>query len=119
MNNILEKYREEFKSSENDAYLNSKSLCNVGVNLLLDAIQAEYDKLCPRSEEFENYQWCAIDRDGKSYFYYSKPMLNKFFCWVIFGDALNAGKKITLPLGLDWRLCCWSIEDAKRIHGEE
>jgi hypothetical protein len=26
---------------------------------------------------------------------------------------------VNIPLGLDWRFCCWSLDDAKRIWGEE
>jgi hypothetical protein len=114
MNNILEKYRNEFQSSENDAYL--KSLCNVGAKLLLNAIQAEYDKLCPRVEEFEKrgatHCWSLYPTNSNDSVQFIR--FNK-------GDN-NIGTEDyidKIPLGLDFRLCRWSIDDAKRIWGEE
>ena len=110
MNNIFDKLKQELY--ETFRYAEEHEGCNA----LADAIQHEYDKLCPRPEEFETAQWYAIDSDGQSAYFMDKPdyMCNEF--WIMQEDMMF-GDKVTIPLGIDWRLCCWSIEDAKRIHG--
>jgi hypothetical protein len=82
-------------------------------------IQKLYDKLCPKPSEFpEGFGWYAIEPDGEAHFIKVKPNLYDD-SWIEINAGVKAHKVVELPLGLDWRLCCWSLEDAKRIDGED
>lgn len=88
-------------------------------NEAFEAIQAEYDKLCPRPSEFPNgYEWFSIDADGQGLYWATKPEIS-CDCWINVTSRLFYPKDIQIPVGLDWRLCRWSIDDAKRIHGDK
>jgi hypothetical protein len=92
-----------------------------GMHELEQAIQAEYEKLCPKPSEFEGiFNYITINVCGTVYKHHLKPKINK--------SSKNSWKSTTcfvtqkcidLPLGIDWRLCCWSLEDSKRIWDEE
>jgi len=99
------------------------------VELFAAKIQREYDSLCPKPNQFRyhNYKYETVDwnyiaiNNGKTWTrFIKKPVLTEFG-WrnanesEFYQTYLNE----ELPLGIDWRLCCWSIEDAKRIWGEE
>lgn len=100
-----------------------------GMQDLSEAIQAEYDKLCPKPSEFkhQNYQYktidwnyISIDTEGIMTRFIEKPLLSEFGWANNYGDVFHQStSNKQIPLGLDWRLCCWSLEDAKRIHGVE
>lgn len=78
--------------------------------LIIQYIQTEYDKLCPKPSEFgfRNATSCK-------YTSYSTIKFNN--------ETEDWHKRYYLdeaiPLGIDIRLCRWSIQDAKRIHGEQ
>jgi len=88
----------------------------------LKELQAEYDALCPKPSEFMfGYEWYTIDHDGSPYWSKEKPEITKHgMMYMSWGapESIYGRGDVTIPLGLDWRLCCWSIEDAKRIWGE-
>jgi len=89
----------------------------------LKELQAEYDKLCPKPSEFpDGYEWFSIDAHNLNIFHKEKPKSYvRAVCWAA-DDERGIPEHISylksVPLGLDWRLCCWSLDDAKRIHGE-
>lgn len=87
----------------------------VGYNQALEDIQDKYDSLCPKPSEFgdrnatECWALYPIRTLDYSYLRFNKGENSK-------GTEFAIDK---IPLGLDYRLCVWSIEDAKRIWGKE
>lgn len=99
---------------------------NAGWHECLEIIQAEYDSLCPKPSEFNQMTeingleciYFTIDADGTQTYHDTKPNSNNNM-WEGDIDSIETIKRTDIPLGLDWRLCVWSLEDAKRIHGEK
>jgi hypothetical protein len=111
MNNILEK----LKIPEGMRLTKHRT----SYNEALDHIQAEYDKLCPRVEEFRNgCKFATIDPDGEIIFHINKPTIVSGWYSEPYPEY-EPPHNVDFPLGLDWRLCRWSLDDAKRIWGEE
>jgi hypothetical protein len=85
--------------------------------IAIDHLRRQYDKLCPKPSEFFA-DWVAINPNGEVLHSKSKPKLKEAYGeWAY--DCYRYELQKQLPLGIDWRLCCWSIEDAKRIHMDE
>ena len=80
---------------------------------VFDRIQAEYDKLCPKPSEFKKRQSTEC-----KYSAYEDRYLFKSNSGNTWGKSMRY-EAISLPYGIDWRLCKWTVEDAKRIHGED
>lgn len=89
-----------------------------GLHELSEAIQAEYDKLCPELIYFRvnSFEWFTISANGQTTFYKTEPQRG-FNSWINHDNGVE-GLIIPIPIGLDWRLCVWSIDDAKRIWSE-
>lgn len=88
------------------------------VNFFYDRLNGIYDLLCPHPSVFDRYDcnYYAIDSDGEAWFYH-KPT-KQYKCGhggCSSGRSYEGRFKVSLPLGVDWRLCRWSIRDAKRI----
>jgi hypothetical protein len=119
-----QKIREEIlQSAHVDEADNSVLLGGLSLEVILkEAIQAEYDALCPKPSEFpEGFSWYAIETYGHTYFMKVKPNLYDY-CWIQVHEvnaSVKAHKVVKIPFGIDWRLCRYSLEDAKRIHGED
>jgi len=95
-------------------------------DVVLNEVQVQidklYDSLCPKPSEFpKDFGWYAIEPDGEAHFIKVKPNLydDSWIEMLEVNAGVTAYKVITLPFGLDWRLCLWSIDDAKRIYGDE
>lgn len=115
MNNIFEKLKVDMEDEISD--LPYYRYYRLGYNQTIEDIQAEYNKLCPKPSEFpDEYKWLSIDADGQTLFWVTKPE-SSCDCWSNITSKVFYPKDIEIPLGIDWRLCCWSIEDAKQIHG--
>lgn len=93
------------------------------VELFAKKIQQEYDSLCPKPSEFGDNKYGSINCTYGLYFFKDKPNF-EFSQWCIkssysiydFGDCYGHRP---IPIVLDWRLCVWSLDDAKRIWGED
>lgn len=117
MMNIIQKYKEKVdrKSAElQESEVNDKALQLEyesfirGQRSILDAIKTEYELLCPNPSEFiaRNATKCEFLNPNKIWF---NNETRRYLSIYLDED---------IPLGIDWRLCRWSIDDAKRIHGD-
>jgi len=119
---LSDAYQQSKQLAERDesmAFISEEQLFSYDLALehFKESVQAEYDILCPKPSEFNNYDWTFINMGGWIYTSAKKPIYDAA---TIYGEDIhNIGRAIYIPLGIDWRLCYWSIEDAKRIHGED
>jgi len=122
---VINKLVKHFKSNADYVPQNSVK----AVELFAQKIQAEYDSLCPKPSEFiyhnhdyETVEWNYIAISNAEVWtrFMEKPLLTEFG-WqnVNESEFYSTFLNESLPLGIDWRLCCWSLDDAKRIHGED
>ena len=85
----------------------------------LAAIVTEYDALAPDwSRAPDDARWYTIDANGAATWSDEEPFFSsagKFpeTFWDVNGEYHTENKPISLPLGIDWRLCKWQRPEAK------
>lgn len=75
---------------------------------------AAYDALAPDwSNAPEWAQWYAIDADGSASWFKSGREPSVYMAQWGVGDGWEFNQRITLPIGIDWRLCKWQRPEVK------
>ena len=86
----------------------------------LAELKSEYDKLCPKPSQFGEWKYCIIDENSHLRFFYSQLDSIRVSLQRDDYDTIRDNCDcVKLPFGIDWRLCKWSLDDAKQIHGEQ
>lgn len=60
------------------------------------------------------YKWCTVDSKGNVVYFYQKPDWRSDGLWHPNqgrGGYMEAGEKVAIPAGIDWRTCLWQRPD--------
>lgn len=86
---------------------------------VINELVAAYDALAPEPKAwsiYHNAHWYVINPDGGAVWFDDEPEQNEWR-WTNedwFNDVgYETGRKIKLPIGIDWRLCKWQRPEVK------
>lgn len=76
---------------------------------VIQATLAAYAQLAPDWTQAPEWaQWCVIHANGLQYWCDTEPFVDHGFTgWNWRGLQNDFYRELTLPLGIDWRLCKW------------